>query len=414
MKGLVFDLSIPKYAVAKGVGGLFPRVHYGKGSSLSLRDLPQPKLPAGQWLRMAPVLSGLCGSDLATIFFKASPQLEPFNSFPAVLGHEVVARATEIPDGVRGIESGARYAVNPLLPCKLRAFEAVCRQCAEGHESGCEHAAEGCLSPGLMLGFCKDLPGGIGTELVANAAQLHRVPEKVSDKAAVLIEPLAVSTHAVLKHPPRDDERVLIIGGGPVAFATLWAIRALGHKCHVTLLTVEAYQLELAKALGADEVMRASKEALEETKEVARRTEGRVYSPIIGPPTLVGGFHRVFECVGTQMSLSAALRYTRAFGTIVLIGAASVIKELDWTSVWKNELTVAGSYVYGVEDFRGARKHTFDVVIELLERGEGPDPSPLVTHVFGLTEYGQAIEANIQRGKYKSVKTVFDPSKGAT
>lgn len=411
MKGLVFDLSIPKYAVARSVGGIFPRVHYGRGSSLMLKELPRPKLPTDDWLRMEPVLSGLCGSDLATIFFKASPQLEPFNSFPAVLGHEIVARATTLPDGVHGIEAGDRFAINPLLPCKLRAFEAPCAQCGEGRESGCERSAEGCLSPGLMLGFCRDLPGGIGTELVAHPTQLHHVPHTVSDKAAVLIEPLAVSLHAVLKHPPKDDDRVLIIGGGPVAFATLWALRAVGHKCHVTLLTVEAYQLELAKTLGADEVMRASKELMTETQEVARRTNGRVYTPIIGAPTLVGGFHRVFECVGTQVSLSAALRYTRAFGTTVLIGAAGVIKELDWTAVWKNELTLAGSYVYGMEDFRGQRRHTFDLVIDLLSRGEGPDPSVMVTHVFGLSQFSQAIDANIHRGKFQSVKTVFDPSK---
>ena len=128
---------------------------------------------------------------------------------------------------------------------------------------------------------------------------------------------------------------------------------------------------------------------------------------------MVGGFHRVFDCVGSQLSLSSSLRYTRAFGTIVIIGASGVVKELDWTSVWKNELTVAGSYVYGMEEFRGKRRHTFDVVIELLKSAAGPDPAKLVTHVFGLGEFDKAIEANIQRGKYQSVKTVFDPTKGA-
>lgn len=408
MKGLVFDLSVPKYALAKGVGGVFPKVHYGKGSCLSLRELPSPKVPGDGWLPMTPVLSGLCGSDLSTIFFKASPQLEPFNSFPAVLGHEIVARANR---GGDGVEQGARYAVNPLLPCRLRGFETPCAQCAVGRESGCERTAEGCLSPGLMIGFSKDLPGGIGTELVAHRSQLHRIPENVDDRSAVLVEPLAVSLHAVLRHPPKDDERVLIIGGGPVAFATLWAIRALGHKCHVTLLTVESYQLELAKSLGADEVMRPSKDELVEAQEVARRTGGRVYSPIVGPPAMVGGFHRVFDCVGSLASVRSSLRYTRAFGTIVLIGAAGVLKDLDWTAVWKNELTVAGSYVYGPEEFRGERKHTFDLVIDLLSGREGPDASQLVTHVFGLSEYEQAIEANLHRGQYKSVKTAFDPFK---
>jgi threonine dehydrogenase-like Zn-dependent dehydrogenase len=200
---------------------------------------------------------------------------------------------------------------------------------------------------------------------------------------------------------------VLIIGGGPVAFATVWAIRDLGLESHVTLITVEAYQLEFAKALGANDVLRAAPDK-EEAQEVANRTGARVYKPTIGPPAMAGGFEVTFDCVGTQASLQDALRYTRAFGKVVLIGAASHIHALDWTTVWKNELTVMGSYVYGQEDFRGQRRHTFEITRELLAQRAGPDPSALVTHRYALSQYAQAIEANLSRGKHRSVKTVFD------
>lgn len=408
MRGLVFDLSIPKYAVAKAVGKRFPKVHYGRGSCLSLRELPAPKLPGEGWVRLRPRLTGLCGSDLATIFFKASPQLEPFNSFPAVLGHEILADVAEVGPGVRGVEVGQRVAVDPMLPCRLRGFADRCVACAKGMENGCERVSEGCLAPGQLIGFHRDLPGGMGTELVAHVSQLHALPDSVSDAAGVLIEPLAVSLHAVMKAPPREGERVLIIGGGPVAFATLWALRALGHPNHVTLMTVEGYQLELATRMGADEVFRALRDDFEEANEVARRTNGKVYKPVIGPPAMTGGYELIFDCVGTQPSLADSLRYARAFGRVVLIGAAGIIDRLDWTTVWKNELTVIGSYVYGPEQFRGRTLHTFDVVRELLAERAGPDPSALVTHTFRLEEYGKAIEANLQRGSYQSVKTVFD------
>lgn len=407
MKGLVFDLSIPKYALAKGVGKLYPKIHYGKGSCLSVRELERPKLPGPGWLRLKPVLTGLCGSDLATIFFKASPQLEPFNSFPAVLGHEILAEVTELGPGVSGVEVGQKVAVDPLLPCRLRGITPPCKACASGMENGCEKTAEGHLAPGQMIGYHRDLPGGMGTEIVAHTSQLHPLPHTLADEAGVLIEPLAVSLHAVLHNMPKDDDKVLIIGGGPVAFAALWALRAIGSKAHVTLLTVEAYQLELAKQLGADETMRAMPD-FEEAQEVARRTGAHVYSPVIGPPAMSGGFEMVIDCVGSKASLQDALRYTRAFGRVVLVGAAGVLDGLDWTTVWRNELTIAGSYTYGPEQFRGKRLHTFDVVRDLLAAREGPDPAPLVTHRFTLEQYQQAIEANVQRGKYRSIKTVFD------
>src|SRR5690606_847874 len=118
-------------------------------------------------------------------------QLEPFNSFPAVLGHEILAEVTEAPDGT-GLEVGQRVAVNPVLPCRLRGFKDPCRPCAQGMEGACERPAEGCLAPGLMLGFHADLPGGMGTELVAHTSQLHPLPDAIGDEAGVLIEPLAV------------------------------------------------------------------------------------------------------------------------------------------------------------------------------------------------------------------------------
>ncbi|MDY7229726.1 zinc-dependent alcohol dehydrogenase [Hyalangium rubrum] len=407
MKGLVFDLSIPKYVLAKGIGGMYPKVHYGPGSCLSLRKLPSPTPPGPEWVRLRPLLTGLCGSDMATVFFKASPQLEPFNSFPAVLGHEILAEVTALGPETRGVEVGQRVAVNPLLPCRLRGIHPPCKPCAAGLENGCERTADGCLAAGQMLGYQKDLPGGMGTEMVAHPSQLHLVPASVSNKAGVLVEPLAVSLHAVLKAGLKDEDRVLVIGGGPVAFAALWAIRALGHRSHVTLLATEEYQLKLARLLGADEAFRVQGDVAE-AQEVARRTGARVYQPVIGPPALTGGFEVTIDCIGSAASVQDSLRYTRALGRVVLVGAAGILERVDWTTVWRNELTLLGSYVYGPESFRGGRKHTFDLVLELLARREGPDPSVLVTHTFPLSRYREAIEANLARGRYQSVKTAFD------
>jgi threonine dehydrogenase-like Zn-dependent dehydrogenase len=298
--------------------------------------------------------------------------------------------------------------VNPLLPCRLRRIAQVCKPCASAQENGCEHTAEGHLAPGLMLGFHRDLPGGMGEQMMAHPSQLYPVADTIPDEVAVLVEPLSVSMHAVLKHTPRDEDHVLIIGGGPVAFATLWSLRALGRRSKVTLLTTEGYQLDLARALGADEVLRASREDLDEAQQVARHTGARVYRPVIGPPAMTGGFEVTFDCVGSQASLQDALRYTRAFGKVVLLGGAGILPGIDWTMVWTKELTVAGSYTYGPEQFRGRTLHTFEVVLELLGKREGPDPRALVTHTFKLAEYRQAIEANLFRGKHRSVKTVFD------
>ena len=409
MKGLVFDLSIPRYVLARSVGGVYPKLHYGPGSCLSLRELPSPALPAPDWVRLRPLLAGLCGSDVGTLFFKMSPQLEPFNSFPAVLGHEVLAEVVALGPQARGVEVGQKVVLNPLLPCRLRGL-AACAPCAAGQEGGCEHTAEGCLAPGQLIGYQKELPGGMGTEMVAHPSQLHPLPEGVGDRAGVLVEPLAVALHAVLKSPPGDGDRVLVIGGGPVAFACLWALRALGSRCHVTLLATEDFQLALARRLGADEALRVLRDDVAEAEAVARVTGAKVYRPLLGPPALMGGFEVTFDCIGSAGSVQDALRYTRSLGEVVLVGAAGLLERVDWTTVWRNELTLRGSYVYGTEQYQGRRRHTFELVLELLAQRRGPDPSVLVTHSFPLARYQEAIEANLARGRFQSVKTVFDLS----
>ncbi len=407
MKGLVFDLSLPRYALAKGLGKALPSLYTGRLSCLSLREVPEPVPPGPGWVKLKNRMAGMCGSDLATIFLKASPQLEPFNSFPAVLGHEILAEVAEVPDGVRGLEVGQRVVVDPFLPCALRGLDPPCRACRKGAFSACEKMAEGCLAPGMLIGFHRDLPGGMAPHSVAHHTQLYPLPDSVSDEVGVLIEPLAVAMRAVLQNRPEAGERILVIGGGPIAFGVLWALRAAGFSNEITLLTIERYQLEVARALGADLVAQARPDE-EEAERVAAATGGKVYRPILGPPVVEGGYDLVFDCVGSAPSMNDALRYVAAAGRVVLLGASAVLDGIDWTPVWRHEITIRGSMAYGLERFRGETKHTFAIVCDLLAAGEGPDPSRMITHRFRLGEYREAIEANVKRGQYESIKTVFD------
>src|SRR5687768_17108404 len=102
MRGVVFDLSIPKYVAAKALGKRIPALYDGAPSCLSLLDdLARPPLPGDGWVRLRPILSGVCGTDLSIVYFKQSMTLTPYASFPFVLGHEVLARVSEVGPGVR-------------------------------------------------------------------------------------------------------------------------------------------------------------------------------------------------------------------------------------------------------------------------------------------------------------------------
>ncbi|MEA2644529.1 MAG: hypothetical protein QOG08_1555, partial [Chloroflexota bacterium] len=66
MLALTYHRSIPAFAIVKASGGR-PDVATSALSMLKLGDVPEPELPARDWVRVLPTLSGICGSDLAAI-----------------------------------------------------------------------------------------------------------------------------------------------------------------------------------------------------------------------------------------------------------------------------------------------------------------------------------------------------------
>ncbi|MDB4968550.1 MAG: Alcohol dehydrogenase GroES domain protein [Myxococcales bacterium] len=409
MRAIVFDLSLARYALAKALGRQIPSLYWGPLSCVSLREVPEPPLRGPAWAKVSVEASGFCGSDLATVLLKMSPALSPFSSFPAVLGHEIFGRLSEVGGDARaaGFKEGDRVVVNPAFGCRVRGLAPPCASCASGHPATCHHAGEsaGGLAPGFTIGYHRDLPGGFSDVVAAHTTQLHRVPDSVPDTRAVLTEPISIGLHGVLHRPPRDDEEVLIIGGGMIAYSVLAALRLSGRRCRVTQLVLVPFQADLARALGADEVIVASKE--DTMDRVVALTGARRHKPILGRDVLTGGYAVTFDCVGTPDSLRDALSYTRSQGTIVMVGACGIVPKIDLTNIWARELAIQGTYYYAPE---ADGRHTIDIATELLAGDSARAVDALVTHSFPLEKYEDAIIANIDRGKSKAMKTIFKPA----
>ena len=92
MRALVCDVSLPRQIVSGLLGRLDKRFYLGPFSTADLRDVPEPALPADDWLVLRTRLCGICGSDYKQIFLNGSMDnpMTALISFPQVLGHEVV------------------------------------------------------------------------------------------------------------------------------------------------------------------------------------------------------------------------------------------------------------------------------------------------------------------------------------
>ncbi|QBS37546.1 alcohol dehydrogenase [Thermaerobacter sp. FW80] len=405
MKALVYRLSLPRVVLAKLLAHRWPWLVYGPAGAVVYTDWPDPVPPGEDWAVVAPRLAGLCGSDIGVIAAHTSPSASPFSSFPAVLGHEVVGVIAQ--GGARvPWPAGTRVVVDPSISCTMRGLP-PCPQCQRGFPYLCQRCTDGTLSPGFLVGFCRDLPGGWAQRMLAHASQLHPVPDGMSDERAVLVEPLAIAVHGVLRRPPAAGARILVIGAGTIGLSTVAALRLLGYDAHVTVAARHGMQARLARELGASRVVSPA-----DLGRAAAEAGARAFRPLIGRAVYRGGFDLVYDCVGTRRSLDDALRLAREGGTVVLLGAAGEIPKIDWTFVWMRELEVVGAVGYGLERVGGRTVHTFDLVLEALAAHPELPVERMVTHRFPLHRYREALQAALDRRASGAIKIVFTPNEG--
>lgn len=411
----MFDVSVPRYLVGRSLGRLADWAVFGAASGVRLAEVAEPPLPGPDWARLEVVLCGICGTDVANLRFRASPALEPFASFPAVPGHEVLARVLEVGPAVSRIRPGQRVVVDPVVSCRVRGYAGSdgCGSCRAGHPASCERAGDEAalrvngrpLARGLTIGYHRDLPGGWGERMIAHESQLFPVADALDDRAAVLIEPLSIGMHAALALRPAPDESVLVIGSGPIALGTVWALRATGFAGYLLAQTKRKHEAELARVLGATQVAAPGGEA----REALVGTGASAYLPLVGPEVYAGGgFALIFDCVGSASSIDQALRFAAARGRIALLGCAGRLRGLDLTFLWARELEVRGFVCYGRETWNGETAHTFEVTQALLLEAQAP-LARLVTHVFPLRHYRDALSAAAHHGRSGAVKVLLSP-----
>lgn len=419
MRAVSFDVGVAHFILAKSLGRITDQAIHGRLSGVRLGEHILPPLPGDEWVRLEVLKAGICGTDIGNLTYAASPAMEPFGSFPAVLGHEILARVAEVGPAVRDLEVGQRVTVDPMISCQVRGHprEHWCRSCRAGLHSTCEVAGEEGeveiggepMAPGLTQGYHRSLPGGWGEEILAHQVQLFPVDDALEDHAAVLVEPLAVGMHAVLNAPPRDpSEPVLVLGSGPIALGTIWALRATGFQGEIFAQTKREHEAVLARLMGASRVISPGDEA----REALVGTGAMAYMPLVGDEVYSGGgFPLVFDCVGSGQTLAQAMRYAAPRGRIVMLGCAAQIPRLDLTFIWARELQVHGFVGYGRERFRGGTAHTFRITHDLLLE-TGTPVQEMVTHVYPLGEYRQALGDAGNRRRSGSVKVLLDPRAG--
>ena len=389
MKALRIDRNTGRFMLARLLSG-FDTGSAAKMGPLTYGTADAPDLPGDGWHRVYPRLTGICGSDLATVEGHASTYFENWVSFPFVPGHEIVGQ----------LDSGERVVIEPVLGHAARGHALPFENAAPGDGDDYAHLALPPLEPGIQIGFCNSTGGGWATELVAHESQIHRIPDDMSDERAVLIEPLAGGIHAALlaiAHCSNVEEPVIAVqGAGTMGLCAVAGLRAFAPHARIIVGARYPTQMRLAKEFGATTVVKSS--------DLARTVRHAVGCHIVGD-SLSSGAHVTIDAVGNSDSIETSIKITRPRGRVVLMGMPADVT-VDLTGLWHRETELKGAYTYGTETLPdGSKRRTFDIALELsatfrVER--------LLSATYPLTDYADALRHAAEAGPRGAVKIAFD------
>jgi threonine dehydrogenase-like Zn-dependent dehydrogenase len=396
--------SAPRYVAARAVGHRAGGLVAGPLAPLRLATLKDPVPPKDRpgWARVRPVLSGICGSDLATLAGRSSFYFSPLVSMPFVPGHEVVG---ELVDDCDDLAAGSRVVLSSVLACAARGEDPPCANCAAGDVGRCDRVTVGHLKAGLQTGYCADTGGGWSRMMLAHRSQLFAAPEFMSDAVAVLVEPLACAIHAALRAQVPPGGSVLVVGAGTVGVLTALALRQVSKADHVIVAAKHPKQRGAAKLVGASDVVKPE----EAVGAVRRSARAMKLKPERGQEFLLGGVDVAIECTGSRGGLDLALRTTRAGGRVVLSGIPD--GGADLTPLWFRELELVGAYTSGTERLDGGdERRTFDMAIEMASGA--PMLQELVGATYPLDRWREAIDHALSAGRLGTFKVAFAPQEG--
>jgi threonine dehydrogenase-like Zn-dependent dehydrogenase len=365
-----------------------------------LHHIPDARPLRPDWVVTRPILAGICGSDTKLVLGDFGEgdfdnPMSAFSSLPHVPGHEVVAEVVELGPEAEGLEVGQRVVINPWLTCGPRGVEPMCPPCRAGDLTLCWSFTTGELGPGVHLGVITGAPGAWAERMAAHDSMCIPVPDPVSDQAAVLADPFAVSFHAIVRHPP---------------LTSIAIVRALYPDVEVAAVARFPAQADMAARFGATTVL-AHEPRLDLIEALSDWSGAVLHNPVLGlPVTRPGKIDVVYDTIGKSETFEVAIRVLGERGSLVYTGVGTP-ERFEWTPIYFKELTITGSNAFGVEDLEGVRQHAISHYFDLVVDGR-IDITPMVTHRFALEDWAGAMRALSLPAESGALKVAFEPNGG--
>ncbi|MGS1096303.1 L-threonine 3-dehydrogenase (plasmid) [Aquamicrobium terrae] len=327
-----------------------------------MKALVKARAEPGIWMERVPIpeigpndvlikvgKSAICGTDVH--IYNWDEWAQKTVPVPMVIGHEFVGTVAEVGAAVTEYGPGQRVAGEGHIVC------GHCRNCRAGRGHLCRNT----------LGVGVNRPGSFAEYVAIPQHNVVPIPDDVPDEVAAIFDPLGNAVHTALSFGLVGED-VLVTGAGPIGIMGALVAQCVGAR-KVVITDINQMRLDLARKMGVQYTVDASKEKLRDIMDSIGMTEG---------------FDVGLEMSGAALAFRDMIDVMNNGGKIAILGIAPTGFSIDWNKVIFKMLHLKG--IYGREMFE-----TWYKMIALVQ---GPlDVSGLITHRIGIDDFQTGFDA---------------------
>jgi L-iditol 2-dehydrogenase len=296
---------------------------------------------------------GICGSDVHG--FESGPFIPPLDPNQKIgLGHECAGEVVEIGSKVTKFKIGDRVCIEPGVPC------GKCKFCLEGKYNICPDVDFMATQPNYK---------GALTNYICHPENFtYKLPDNMNTMEGALVEPAAVGMHAAMSADVKPGKKIVILGSGCIGLMTLQACKVMGAN-EIVVVDVLPKRLEMAKKLGAMEVVNAMKDdTIAKCKEIL----GELGADI------------VFETAGSQITAKQTPLLVMRGGKIMIVGTIPGATPIDFLKI-NREVTIQTVFRYA---------NRYPATIDAISSGR-IDVKSIVTNIYDYKDVQRAFDESV-------------------
>ena len=267
--------------------------------NFELQETAMPHRPTGYSLLRVRAI-GICGTDI-----HAFAGNQPFFQYPRILGHELALEVVESESFV----AGELVTIIPYFNCE------TCDACQQAKPNCCEN----------IQVFGVHIDGGM-REYISVEDRFILAGNGLTTDELALVEPLSIAAHGLRRGKIRADEKVLVMGAGPIGLFTILLAKIQGAQ-------VEVAEPNAARLAFCTETLGVS---------AASKTS----------------YHTVIDATGNRAAIESGFAKIAHGGQYILIGLQKEAISFIHPEFHKREATLMSS--------RNATREDFLYVMDLL------------------------------------------------